>query len=63
MSDSMHDFVVKRLQAAKGRWPLIAKKTRVPLRTIQKIASREIRDPGITHMQNLANFFAEQADA
>lgn len=53
----MHDFVVDRLQQSKGQWSAISEKTGVPLRTIQKIASREIKNPGITHMEKLANNF------
>lgn len=53
----MHAFVLERLQAAKGTWPAIADATEMSLRTIQKIASGEIEDPGVSHIEKLAGYF------
>jgi transcriptional regulator with XRE-family HTH domain len=57
MEQSLHAFVIERLQAAKGTWPAIAEATGVSKRTIEKIASEEIADPGVSHIEKLANFF------
>jgi hypothetical protein len=61
MEESMHAFVISRLHAAKGNWPAIALATGVSKRTIEKIASREIEDPGVSHIEKLAMYFREQA--
>jgi transcriptional regulator with XRE-family HTH domain len=63
MEKSLHDFVVERLEAAKGKWPVIAEATGVSNRTIQKIASREIQDPGVSHIEKLAQYFRAQPGA
>lgn len=62
MTESLHDYVVSQLQAAKGRWPKVAEETGVPRKTIEKIATRYIADPGITHMETLARYFREKAE-
>lgn len=56
----MHEFVVGKLAEAKGTWPSIAEATGVSKRTIQKIASREIEDPGVSHIERLARYFRDQ---
>lgn len=57
MSKSMHDFVVAKLQACKGRWRMVADKTGISKRTIEKIARREIKDPGVSLIERLASYF------
>lgn len=57
MALNMHDYVVSRLEAAKGRWPQIAEASGVSKRTIEKIARREIDDPGVSHIQKLSDYF------
>ena len=61
MTQSLHQFVLSELQAAKGRWPAVAEKAEVSLRTIQKIASGEIKDPGVSHIEKLAKYFREHS--
>lgn len=63
MKQSLYDFVISRLQDAKGTWPEIAEATGVSIRTIQKIASGEIADPGVSHIEKLAAHFRAQAAA
>jgi transcriptional regulator with XRE-family HTH domain len=63
MSQSLHDFVITKLQEAKGSWPSIAEATGVSNRTIQKIASREINDPGVSHIEKLAKYFRDTIKA
>lgn len=56
----MHAFVISCLQEAKGTWPTIAEATGMSNRTIQKIASGEIEDPGVSHIEKLAGYFRQQ---
>lgn len=63
MNESLHEYVLSQLQQAKGKWPRIAEETGVSNRTIQKIASREIKDPGVSHIEKLARYFREQRAA
>lgn len=56
-AQSMHAYVVAGLQNAKGRWRLIAEATGIPKRTVEKIASGEIADPGVMSVQKLADYF------
>lgn len=53
MTESMHDYVVEQLQATKGSWGTIAKRSRVPKRTIEKIATRETADPRVNTIEKL----------
>jgi hypothetical protein len=55
----IHDFVVAQLNARKGRWSDIALGSGVPKRTLEKIARREIENPGVKHIQQLADYFAK----
>lgn len=57
MSESIHQFVIDQLELAKGRWPLIAEETGVPLRTIEKIARRETQDPTVSRIEKLERYF------
>ena len=57
--ESIHDFVVDRLQATKGKWPKVAEGSGIPLRTIEKVARREVADPRIGTVEKLANYFRE----
>lgn len=54
---SLHDYVVEQLLARRGTWPAIADATDVSRRTIEKIARREIADPGVSHIEKLARHF------
>lgn len=63
MAQSMYEFVMSNLQTAKGTWPAIAEATGVSKRTIEKIASEEIADPGVSHIEKLARYFRDQAAA
>lgn len=59
MKTSIHDYILDHLQSAKGHWPSIASASGVPLRTLQKIARREIPNPGIKHVEAIADYFAK----
>ena len=57
--ESIHEFVIDRLQAAKGGWPTIAEGSGVPLRTLEKVARRENADPRVGTVEKLARYFHE----
>lgn len=46
-----------QLQQSKGRWREVAKGAGVSKRTVEKIARREIVDPGVSHIEALAAYF------
>lgn len=48
---------MNRLQGAKGRWREVANGSGVSLRTLEKIARKEIEDPGVSHIEKLAAYF------
>lgn len=60
MEQSMHDFVVGRLDAARGRWPQIAEASGVPLRTLEKVARRETEDPRVGTIQRLFDYLSSE---
>lgn len=45
------------LEASKGGWPTVADGSGVSLRTLEKIARKEIVDPGVSHIEKLAIYF------
>jgi hypothetical protein len=53
----MHDYVVDQLQAVKGNWSRVAEETGISKRTIEKIARREFRDPGVSFIERLNKHF------
>lgn len=57
MNGSMYGYVMRRLQETKGKWQLVADGSHVSKRTIEKIARREIEDPGVSHIENLYHYF------
>lgn len=57
MAEDIYQFVIHSLEEAKGRWPAIAIETGVPYQTLTKIAQRRTRNPGIGHIQKLADHF------
>jgi transcriptional regulator with XRE-family HTH domain len=62
MTESIYEFVLTQLQEYKGRWTAVAEGSGVSKRTIEKIASREIADPGVSHIEKLATYFRGQAE-
>ncbi len=61
MDKPMLQFVIDRLQAAKGHWPDVAEGAGISLRTLQKIARREVLDPRIGSVQTLYDYFRKAA--
>lgn len=63
METDLYQFVMRELQENKGQWPKIAKGSGVSHRTLSKIARREIKDPGISHIQALHDYFKGKRQA
>jgi transcriptional regulator with XRE-family HTH domain len=61
MAESIYEFVMGELELSKGNWSAVAGATRMSKRTIEKIARREIKDPGVSHIEKLANYFRSRA--
>lgn len=57
MHESLHQFVLKRLNACKGEWPQVVAGSGIPLSTIARIASGETENPGVQQIEALAKFF------
>lgn len=53
----MYGFVMKRLEESKGKWQSVADGSSVPKRTLEKIARKEIADPGVSHVEKLYHYF------
>ncbi len=60
---SLHQFVIDELQRVKGQWPKVARETGMSRRTIEKIARRELADPGVSSIERLANYFRQATAA
>lgn len=52
--------VIDWLQTYKGKWSVIAQETGISKRTIEKIARKEIPEPGIFKIQKLHAFFSKK---
>ena len=61
MEQNIYDFVMAGLDQTKGSWPQVADGSGVSKRTLEKIARREIKDPGVSHIQALADYFKRTA--
>jgi transcriptional regulator with XRE-family HTH domain len=59
--ESIYGYVLDRLQAAKGGWPTVAEETGISIRTIEKIARQETKDPSVRLIEKLATYFRGQA--
>ena len=61
METNIYDFVMAKLQESKGRWSKVANGSGVSRRTLEKIARKEIQDPGVSHILKLADYFKKAA--
>lgn len=57
MTTDLLDFVLARLDARDQPWTEIARCSGVPYSTLKKIAARITPNPGVQHVQRLANYF------
>lgn len=62
MNESIYEYVLTQLEASKGRWADVAEGSGVSKRTLEKIARKEIADPGVSHIEKLASYFRGQAN-
>ncbi|WP_243435492.1 hypothetical protein [Burkholderia pseudomallei] len=53
----MLETVLRRLNQVKGDWPRIADESTVPYQTITKIACGFVRDPRVSTVQTLYDYF------
>jgi hypothetical protein len=65
MHTSLHEYVLARLQevTTEDGYDALAKGSGVPKSTLKKIKWRQIKDPGVSHIEALARFFREAAQA
>jgi hypothetical protein len=49
-------YVREQLAARRGSWPVIARYSSVPLRTLEKIARGSTPNPGVKTVQALAEY-------
>ena len=59
----LHGYVLDQLERRKGSWLEISEHADVPYFTISKIASRTTKDPKISTIQKLANYFTQNPKA
>lgn len=57
MSESIYDYVLEQLQLRKRNWGTVANDTGISKRTIEKIAYRTVKDPGVHKIEKLAAYF------
>ncbi|WP_244108842.1 hypothetical protein [Burkholderia anthina] len=60
--EPMLDTVLRRLNQVKGDWPRIADESTVPYQTITKIACGFVRDPRISTVQALYDYFEDLSE-
>lgn len=60
METGLYAFVLEQFAATNLTYQEVADGSGVPKRTIEKIARREIEDPGVSHIEKLAAFFRDR---
>lgn len=60
MEQPLYEFVMGHLDVTALTYQEIAEGSDVPRRTVEKIARREIEDPGVSNVQKIADFFRSQ---
>ncbi len=63
METSIYQFVMSKLASPGYTYQQIADGSGVSKRTVEKIARREIADPGVSHIERLAEFFRDSEKA
>ena len=56
-TEPLLDYVLRKLAEHKGRHVEISKATGIPYGTIAKIVQRTTANPGVNHIQVLADYF------
>lgn len=60
--EKIHEYATKQLAATQLTMKQVGEGSGVPWRTVQKIASGEIKNPGVSHCQDIADFFEALAE-
>jgi len=60
MTESIYEYVLTELQESKGAWTSVAEETGISKRTIEKIARREVQNPGVSYIEKLATYFRQR---
>lgn len=63
MRTNLYEFVMDELRSTRFTRDEIARESGVPLSTLNKIATASIKNPGVKHVQALANYFEGLAAA
>ena len=58
MNANIFEFVLEGLDRRTPAWAEVARATGVPYNTLKKIASRTTPNPGVRHVQTLADYFS-----
>lgn len=60
MDKPLYDFVMDSFAESDQTYRQIAKGAGMSKRTVEKVARREIENPGVNTVQQLANYFRKQ---
>ena len=63
MQTNIHEFVLQRLAQRHVMWTKVSRETGVPYETLKKIASGRTPNPGVRHVQALADYFQSFSQA
>jgi hypothetical protein len=55
--ETITDFVKRKLDESRHKWPGVAAGSGVPISTIRKISQGVIGNPGVNHVEALAKHF------
>ena len=54
---NLHAYVLQRLTQREVPWTQVSRDAGIPYETLKKIASGRTPNPGVQHVQRLADFF------
>lgn len=57
MKQSLYGYVMRQLDSTDLTYQQVSDGSGVAKRTVEKIARREIEDPGVSHVEKIAHFF------
>lgn len=57
MRENIYDYVMSRLDARVVPLVCVSRETGIPYESLKKIAHRRTPNPGVRHVQTLADFF------
>lgn len=61
MRENIYDYVMSKLDARVVPLARVSRETGIPYESLKKIAHRRTPNPGVRHVQTLADFFDEVA--